>query len=254
MYHIKFHVFNILMSLYYHTWRYIFRALVPILVRMEVRGLHHVPRTGSCLLVGNHLSMVDPACLFAYIPRHIRFIAKAEALETWPLSVLLPPTDLIKVHRGHADRQALRQAEQHLKRGNAVMIYAEGTRSKTGAAQEARAGVVFLAQRTGAPLVPVAISGSERVFSKRFPWYRRAHVQMTFGTPFRLEDLGLVMRGNRDQLAHAVMERVAALLPPRYRGAYDADGLSTVSVEAPSQAGAQPHHLAASSDIRSKQG
>ena len=208
------------MNLYYHTWRYALRAVVPTLANIKVRGLHHVPKTGPCLLVGNHLSLADPPCLLAYVPRHVHFIVKAEAFEQWPLSVILPPGDPIKVRRGKADLQALREAERYLKNGEVVMIYAEGTRSKAGEAQEARAGVVFLAQRTNAPIVPVAISGTEKVIRRRFPWYWRGRVEMTFGPPFYLHDLGTPTRKNRDQMAQAVMARVAALLPPAYRGVY----------------------------------
>ena len=114
----------------------------------------------------------------------------------------------------------LSSIEESLKQGEAVMIFAEGTRSKGGEAQQARAGVVFLAQRTGVPIVPVAISGTEKVLRSRFPWYWRGRIQMTFGKPFYLRDLGEPTHHNRDQLAHAVMARVAALLPPAYQGIY----------------------------------
>jgi 1-acyl-sn-glycerol-3-phosphate acyltransferase len=210
------------MNLYYHAWRYLLRAVVPTLARIEVRGVHHVPKRGGCLIVSNHLSLADPPCLLAYGPRQMHFVTKAEAFEQWPLSVILPPGEPIKVSRGKADLQALRQAEQYLKQGEAVMIYAEGTRSKAGEAQEARAGVVFLAQRTGVPIVPVAISGTEKVLRSRFPWYWRGRVQLTFGAPFYLHELGVPTRKNRVQLAQAVMGRVAALLPPAYRGVYAA--------------------------------
>ena len=242
-----------LMSLYYHAWRYVLRAIVPTFLRMKVSGLQYVPKIGPCILVGNHISMADPVCLLAYVPRHLRFFVKAEAFQAWPLSWVLPPGDPIKVNRGRADRQALRQAEQHLKWGNAVMIYAEGTRSRSGVAQEARAGVVFLAQRTGVPLVPVAISGTERVFSKHFPWFRRAQVQMTFGAPFRLEDLGTVTRTNRDQLAQAVMGRVVAFLPPAYPGAYDGEVVSLANAMSASQAGAPPREPVPDHDMQPEQ-
>jgi 1-acyl-sn-glycerol-3-phosphate acyltransferase len=234
-------------TLYYYCWHYLLRAVVPTVMRVKVRGHHHLPKRGPCLLVGNHLSWFDPPILGAYVRRDIRFMTKAEALETWPLNIILPPGDPIKVHRGRADRQALRQAEEHLKQGRFIIIYAEGTRSKSGMAQEARAGVVFLAQRTGAPIVPVAISGSERILSKRFPWYHRARVELTFGAPFELKDLGPVTRSNRDQLAHAVMARVAALLPPAYRGAYG-ETLSTSSSDINQSASDDMQHVAATED------
>jgi len=210
------------MNLYYAAWYYFLRAVAPTVAYMRVRGLHNVPRTGPCLLVSNHISMADPPCLLAYVPRHVHFMTKAELFDEWPWKFILPPGLPVKVHRGRADRQALRQAEQFLKAGEVVALYAEGTRAKAGEAQEARAGVVFLAQRTGVPIVPVAISGTEKLFKKRFPWYQRAKVEMTFGTPFLLSELGEVTRSNRDEIAQKVMGRVAALLPPAYRGVYGA--------------------------------
>lgn len=209
------------MKLYYKAWYYFLRGVVPTLAYTRVRGLHHIPRTGAFLLVSNHISIADPPVLIGYVPRHLHFITKAEAFEQWPLNVILPPGEPVKIHRGRADRQALREAEAFLRNGEPVAIFAEGTRSKAGEAQEARAGVVFLAQRTGVPIVPAAISGTEKLFRKRFPWYQRAKVQVTFGPPFTLADIGEVTRHNRDEIASRVMGRVAALLPPGYRGVYN---------------------------------
>lgn len=209
------------MKLYYKAWYYFLRGVAPTFAYIKVRGLHHIPREGAFLLVSNHISMADPPILIGYVPRHLHFITKAEAFEQWPLSVILPPGEPVKIQRGKADRQALREAEAYLRKGEPVAIFAEGTRSKGGEAQEARAGVVFLAQRTGVPIVPVAISGTEKLFRKRFPWYQRAKVHMTFGEPFRLSDIGEVTRTNRDEIAQQVMARVAELLPPAYRGVYE---------------------------------
>ena len=208
------------MKLYYDAWHYLLRGAVPILARMQVRGTEHIPRTGPVLLVSNHISLADPPILLAYVKRHMHFMVKAELFRQFPLSILMPPGDPIKVNRGKVDRTALRQAEGYLKAGEVVAIYAEGTRNRTGVAQEARAGVVFLAQRTGAPMVPVAISGTERIFSPRFPWYRRTRVELTFGRPFTLDELAPTITADRNVLAQAIMGRVAVLLPPRYRGVY----------------------------------
>jgi 1-acyl-sn-glycerol-3-phosphate acyltransferase len=208
------------MNTYYRGWHYLLRGAVPLLASMKVRGTEHIPRSGPALLVGNHISLCDPPVLMAYVKRHIHFMVKAELFSTFPMSILMPPGKPIKVNRGKVDRNALRQAEAFLKSGEVVAIYAEGTRNRTGAAQEARAGVVFLAQRTGAPMVPAAISGTERVFSPSFPWYRRVQIQLTFGPPFRLEEIADGRDMNRAEQAQAIMARVAALLPPQYRGVY----------------------------------
>jgi 1-acyl-sn-glycerol-3-phosphate acyltransferase len=204
----------------YRNYHRLFKAVAPVLLNMEVRGLQHIPETGPVILVGNHLSSADPPILTAFVKRHPYFMIKKELYNHLFYRIMLPPMDPIPVERGKADRVALRAAEAVLKRGDILVIYPEGTRSRSGEIQTAHTGVIFLAQRTGAPIVPVAISGSERMLSSRFPWYRRARVQLTFGAPFRLADLQTDGKQDREALAHAVMARVAALLPPRYRGVY----------------------------------
>lgn len=208
------------MNLYYHAWRYLLRAAVPLLTKIEVRGREYIPRTGPLLLISNHISLADPPILIGYTPRQIHFMLKAELFRNPLFWLLFTPGEAIRVHRGKADRVALRQTEAAIKAGDAVAIYPEGTRSHVGAAQEARAGAVFIAQRTRAPILPVAISGTESIFSSRFPWYRRARVRLTYGRPFALADLDDTRAMDREELAHAMMERVAQLLPPQYRGVY----------------------------------
>ena len=105
-------------------WHYLLRAIFPVFASMRVRGLEHIPPSGPLLLVGNHISMVDPAVTLAYVRRFVHFMTKAELFDTWPLSFIMPPGDPVKVHRGKVDRTALRQAEEYLKRGDAIAIYA----------------------------------------------------------------------------------------------------------------------------------
>ncbi len=222
------------MTPYYGGWHYLLRTAVPTLTYAKVAGVEHIPRTGGALLVINHLSMVDPPVLMAYVPRHIHWMVKAELFEQWPLSVVMPGGDPIKVHRDQVDRTALRAAENYLKNGDVVGIFAEGHRSDDAAAQPARAGVVYLAQRTGVPLIPAAISGTEQVFRSGFPWYHHAKIHLTFGPTFYLRDLPAAQarKPDRDRLAFEVMAKVAALLPPTYQGVYR----ETVNDGAPTKA------------------
>jgi 1-acyl-sn-glycerol-3-phosphate acyltransferase len=171
--------------------------------------------------------MADPILKMGFLKRQIFFMYKIELTEHFPLKYLLPPADPIPVRRGKVDRVALRQAEAVLRAGNILGIYPEGTRSKSATAQEAQSGAVFLAQRVDAPILPVAISGTERMFSRHFPWYRRVPVRITFGAPFTLADLAGEAGVEREALAQAIMRRVAMLLPPAYRGVY-ADELVSV--------------------------
>jgi 1-acyl-sn-glycerol-3-phosphate acyltransferase len=219
-------------SSYYATYSAILRRLIPLVMSVHVRGIEHISATGPCLLVSNHLSNADSFCLIASIPRPFYGMAKAELFEHWVVRRVIAGLEPIKVQRHGSDRQALRQAEDYLKQGRMLLLYAEGTRSKTGELQEGRAGMVFLAQRTGAPIVPIAISGTDKLFKRTVPWYRRAPVQITIGAPFQLADLGEIDRRNRHELAQAVMARVAALLPPAYQGVHRPDqpsGTTTLS-------------------------
>lgn len=208
------------MKLYYSGWHMALRVVAPLLTRIEVRGIENIPPSGSLILVSNHLSIADPPILVAYVKRHIHFILKEELYESLVFRVLLPPGEPIPVRRGKPGRDALRQCEAILKTGGVIGIFPEGTRSHSGETQEARAGVVFLARRTGAPILPVAIAGTEHILPGRFPWFRRARVRLTFGRPFTLAELDADPRADREALAHQVMARVVALLPEKYHGRY----------------------------------
>lgn len=212
------------MQLYYRSWYHLIHTIAPLATRLTVEGREHIPATGPVLLVSNHISMVDPMITMAYVNRQISFMYKIELIEHFPLKYLLPPANSIPVRRGKVDRLALRQAEAVLQAGNVLGIYPEGTRSKDATAQAAQSGAVFLAQRADSPILPVAISGTERIFSTRFPWYRRVPVRLTFGATFTLAEITGGVSIDREALAQALMRRVAALLPPSYRGIY-ADAL-----------------------------
>lgn len=209
------------MSVFYRLYHYIARLLFALLTRRRVvSGLEHIPPQGAAIMVSNHLSMIDPILVMASFPRQVCFMTKIEAYRAFPLRLMAPLAGAFPVRRGKPDRVALRRAEEVLRDGHILGIYPEGHRSETHQIQDARTGVVFLALRTGAPILPVATWGTEGVFSRRFPYYRRVPVYLAVGEPFRLEDLvDDVRKVDKQALANMVMERIAAMLPPLYRGA-----------------------------------
>ncbi len=231
------------MNRYYAAWYRGLHRVVPLLTRFRVEGLYNVPRKGPVILVSNHISITDPAVLIGTIPRHVHFIIKEELFEHPIFRVILPRGKPIPIKRGSADRVALRQAEAYLREGEVVGIFPEGTRNHGGATQEAQAGMVFLAQRSGVPIIPVALSGTEGIFSGRFPWYKRASVRMTVGKPFLLTDLYSGARPSREELAQLIMARVTHLLPPQYQGVFLEKVLSVDAVEP-----AQPSPTVASNE------
>jgi 1-acyl-sn-glycerol-3-phosphate acyltransferase len=194
------------------------RFLLWLLTRCVVSGLENVPSDGPFLLVSNHLSMLDPPCLGALLPRRIAFMAKEEAFRDPLLGPIVKWYGAFAVKRGQADRQALRTAIAILKSGGVVGMFPEGHRSKTGRLNKAYAGSALVAHMAEVPILPVAISGTERIKSP-LSLLSRPAVTLRVGEPFTLErnEGG---RGNLEAMTAEMMRRIAELLPEERRGFY----------------------------------
>ncbi len=188
----------------------------------RVIGLEHVPRGGPLLVVANHLSYLEPPLIGTLIPRRITFLALHELFEINWLAFVLRAMSALPVKRGGArDLDAIRAALELLKHGEAVAIFPEGGRSITPGLLKANPGISLLAHRSGAPILPVGITGTEHLetlggfLGARF---QRQRVRVVIGKPFQL-DFG-TGRPDHQSMADEVLRRVAELLPEGYRGAY----------------------------------
>jgi 1-acyl-sn-glycerol-3-phosphate acyltransferase len=192
----------------------------------RVVGLEHVPREGPLLVVANHLSFLEPPLIGTIIPRRITFLARYELFEIRWLAIVLRAMSALAVKRGGArDLDAIKAALELLKHGEAVAIFPEGTRSVTPGLLRATPGISLLAYRSGAPILPVGIIGTERLEAAgRFIGgrFQRPRVRMVIGKPFRPDFDG--GRPDHQEVADAVMRRVAELLPEGYRGEYRVAG------------------------------
>jgi len=192
---------------------------VPILAlvsRIRLRGRYNVPKQGAFLIASNHLAWTDIPYVPLFLPRKVVFMAKEEYF-TSKIAWLVRFLGAFPVKRGEGDRQALRAAEEQLKRGNVVVLFPEGTRSKTGTMAKAHAGLGMIALRSGVPVVPVAIWGSEKVLKEFGP-----RVTVCYGEPLVFKPKGAKMtREDIDNATEEVMRAIAAMLPPQYRGVYD---------------------------------
>jgi 1-acyl-sn-glycerol-3-phosphate acyltransferase len=198
------------------------RLLTRILLgsKFQLRGTANVPASGPLLMVSNHVGAVDPAIIGAWTPRAVWFMAKAELFKgRW--AWLMRGYHAFPVIRHSPDRTALRRAFNLLKTGSAVVLFPEGHRSENARLLRAEPGAGFVARRSGAPLVPIAITGTQNVLGRTRLLPRRSEVVMAFGEPFRLPDR------NRDgspmdhqQSADYLMTKIAALLPLEYQGEY----------------------------------
>jgi 1-acyl-sn-glycerol-3-phosphate acyltransferase len=160
---------------------------VKLLFRLRAKGKENLPREGGYVLSANHLSNLDPWPLgIPLLPhRELRFMAKAE-LFRWPLRPILKFGGAFKVERGQRDRQAIETAVRLAREGEVVAIFPEGTRRKKGLAKtrEARAhtGAARVALEAEVPLVPAAISGTDRLS-------RLGRLRVAYGPPVELDDL-----------------------------------------------------------------
>jgi 1-acyl-sn-glycerol-3-phosphate acyltransferase len=204
----------------YAVVRSLLRVAVLLLTRTRVRGREHLPRRGPGIVVSNHIAAVDPAILVAVLPRPIALMSKVENARGL-LKLVMPLVGAFTVRRGAADRRALHTAERVLEQGQLLCMFPEGTRSASGALGSAQGGAAMLALRSAAPIIPVAITGTPRIFSRRFPWVGFPSVTVTVGAPFAARSAGgRLQREARAQLAGEIMERIAALLPASQRGAH----------------------------------
>jgi len=183
--------------------------------RIRLRGFDNVPKSGAFIIASNHLSWTDIPLIPMHLRRKVVYMAKEEYFHsrlTWLVRFL----GSFPVKRGEGDRQALRTAEAQLKKGNILGIFPEGTRSRTNTMAKAHAGMGMIALRTGVPVVPVAIWGSENALKKL-----GSRVTISYGKPIILKPKGKkITREDIDEATDTVMRKIAEMMPPEYRGVY----------------------------------
>jgi 1-acyl-sn-glycerol-3-phosphate acyltransferase len=204
---------------FYYVGRIVARVLFTLLTRWEVRGKENIPGQGPLLVVTNHLNNVDPPLLGISLGRKTIFMAKEELFRSRFTAYFIRNFGAFSIHRGKLDRQAIRRAQQVLTDGLALVMFAEGTRSKTAQLQPAFPGVALIARHSGAPILPIGISGTERI--KGISWiFRRPRIIVNIGRPFYLPTSGRLTKAGLVENTSFIMEHVAELLPPQYRGVY----------------------------------
>ena len=203
------------------------RLFIQVLYRfvalVEVQGKENVPASGAFIGVSNHVGVLDPALVYFFMDRKDITILVAEKYQKYAiLRWVVKQLNSSFVDRFNADLGAMRVAFAHLRQGGVLVIAPEGTRSKTGGLIEGQPGASYLAARTGVPVVPAGIIGTrDREVISKFRHLRRPHITVRIGAPFTLPPLDEKDREAAiQQYTDEVMCRIAALLPPDYRGIY----------------------------------
>ena len=208
------------MPWFYYVARVIVRGLLKLLTHCQVNGRENIPSQGPLLIVANHLSLADPPLLGVHLSREIMFMAKKELFRFRMIGYFLGSFGAFPVHRGQLNRQALRQARQILADGLALVMFPEGTRSRSGRLRPAFSGPALIAMRSGAPILPVGIIGTERI--RGLTWLlRRPQITVNIGQPFYLPPVSSKLtKAKLIELTNLMMGHIAELLPLEYRGEY----------------------------------
>jgi 1-acyl-sn-glycerol-3-phosphate acyltransferase len=207
-------------SWFWHPGAIIAGGLGRLLFDARVEGVQHVPREGPFIIVSNHTSNVDPPLIGwatgHQVGRIVNFMAKIE-MRGWPIIGWLATQSAVYfVRRGEGDRAAQRFSLEALAAGRPIGIFPEGTRSRDGHLKPLKPGATFLAMRSGAPLLPVGIAGTHRMFPERSRRPHATKIRIRIGEPFTLphQPDG---RLDREALAAGtdrITGEIARLLPP----------------------------------------
>jgi 1-acyl-sn-glycerol-3-phosphate acyltransferase len=201
--------------------------------RLEIVGLERVPADGPVILICNHAHLVDPPLVASFAPRTAHTMAKRELFETPLIGWLFWAVGAFPVRRFSGDLGALRVARNYLRDGGVVLMYPEGTRNHGRGLKPALPGAAMVALLTDSPVVPVAISGSEKIRWRTVPFLwligRKPRIRIEYGEPFKLESSD---KGAQGAMAATdkIMRKVAALLPVEGRGAYGEQTAGTIVV------------------------
>jgi 1-acyl-sn-glycerol-3-phosphate acyltransferase len=194
------------------------RGLLRLTTRLRLEGLQNIPPSNAAILAFNHLGHLDPLLVSAFSPRAPEFITLADLLNVPGTSLALRAYGIILIHREEYDRQVIRAALDVLNRGDLLALAPEARQSPSATLEKGHEGAAYLALKSGAPIVPVGITGTQNVFGA---WrkHQRPEIGMTVGAPFHLSAQPGTLRREALEAAHTViMQHIAQLLPVEYRG------------------------------------
>lgn len=193
---------------------------------LKIKGMENIPKTGAVIFISNHLSNSDGLILHSILKevKEVYFLAGVKLEDELSTKVMLDLVPHIKIHPNKPDRKAIRKSVSALKDGNSILVFPEGTRSRTGKMLQGRSGVSLIAKLADVPIVPIGISGTEKLLpinqegKMGNEWFVNAGVNVNVGKSFTLEDLKTDVNS---ELIDEMMQKIANLIPQEYKGYYE---------------------------------
>lgn len=206
-----------------HFYLGLIKLILKLTCKIKLIDLHNIPSEGGCIVAANHLGRLDAVLVYAFVPRKDILLTPAEKYEKvaifrWAAKSL----NAIFLDRFKSDIKTIRAILKRLEQGDMMVVAPEGTRSKTEMLNEALPGTAYFAIKTGVPVVPVGLSGTEdRLIFEGIRKLRRSEATIRCGEPFYLppqkdRDRDKHLRESSDE----IMCQIAALLPQKYHGYY----------------------------------
>ncbi len=179
----------------------------------KVSGVENIPMEGPLLIAPNHTSYLDPLAVGAFIPRGVHYVGREELFKNSAFARLLEICKCIPIKKEKPGKATIGKFLSLLRRGEALMIFPEGTRSPSGELQEAGAGIGLLALSTGAPIIPALVKGADKALPLKAHWIKLRPIKVCFGKPILPDRFSSrkAPRLCRQEVADAVMRAIAEL-------------------------------------------
>lgn len=203
--------------------QFILRLIFRLISHIRLVGVENIPDQGAFIAVSNHIGRLDAALVYLFLDRTDIIMMVAEKYkESAFFRLLVRMMDGIYIDRFNADLNALREIMRRLRAGGVLVMAPEGTRSPTASLQSGKDGASYLAAKSGLPILPVGITGTEdAVVMQRLKHFKRLQITGHVGKTFNLPALSVKDRESQlPQFTDEIMCQIAALLPESYRGIY----------------------------------
>ncbi|MBI1824265.1 MAG: 1-acyl-sn-glycerol-3-phosphate acyltransferase [Nitrospirae bacterium] len=197
----------------YRILQLIFLVIFKLFFKLKITGLEHIPRKGGAILASNHASYADILLIGIGLRRRLRYVAKAEMFKKSFVRALWTYLGGIPIRRHGVPRESFKRIFEQIDRGNLVVVFPEGTRSKDGVMKDPKLGIGMMVALSGARIIPTYISGSNRILPSHSRKLKIHPVGVTYGEPIDFSDLMKKFEGKElyQEISRRVMEKIQNL-------------------------------------------